>query len=667
MKKSILTGYPHIDKPWMKYYFSQGITQEQINDCLDIPNMNMTEYLKSETKDCKNKIAYIYYCKETTYDEMFHNADIASKVFSQIGVNKGENILYLVSNVPEEEELWFGATQIGAVSDYIDPRPDSMDMIANAKKVLEIIKYEKPKYIVALDKCYLGMLKPIEHELKDLGIGNIIILSASDSMDINAQYEYLKDIINYDRLKDGKSIVKEFGGIEKLIREKAVLEKLSSMNMLEETLNEAIKNSPLRIMKYKNLARECENSKIEIVHDPNSINYIGHTSGTSGTRPKPIALSNKNAISSLKQCKLAGVGPKEGETSLHILPGFAPFGRFNNGIQTYANKGTNIHIDEFVFNEFGYLILKYKPNAIMTPPSFLDQIFNSAYMKGEDLSFLHKIVYGGDSKSADDEININNKLQEHGCNYPVEKGHGMSEYCGCGTYAKADYNLFDSIGIPIPQTTYSIVDPDIEDKLVPLKFEENMDRLKGELVVSSEHVTNGIFNGDVIVKHYEMDGKSYIRTRDLAEMDRNGIFYISARKDRSFTRIDGYKIKPNEIEKEIEKNDKVRYAKIVDYYDEKLKGNMPLCHIVLKNPNITEDEKEEIVKEIVYEQIIGNPTMSSRQIPSKFKFRDSLPLTKNNKIDINALRTEPLDQVDVNVEVSETNLTVGDIKIFRML
>ena len=56
--------------------------------------------------------------------------------------------------------------------------------------------------------------------------------------------------------------------------------------------------------------------------------------------------------------------------------------------------------------------------------------------------------------------------------------------------------------------------------------------------------------------------------------------------------------------------------------------------------------------------------MSSRQIPSKFKIRSSMPLTKNNKVDFNALRQEELDGTEINVDVRETNLSVEDIDIY---
>lgn len=189
--------------------------------------------------------------------------------------------------------------------------------------------------------------------------------------------------------------------------------------------------------------------------------------------------------------------------------------------------------------------------------------------------------------------------------------------------------------------------------------------LVGELAVSSDAVTNGILDDKVIIPHYELDGKSYIRTRDLVKMNRDGIFSFDSRKDRSFTRFDGYKVKPYEIEKVIEENDKIKYCRIVQYYDDRKRGLMPIAHIVLNDEDILSTEEEtKLVEEIVYKQIIANPTMSSRQIPSKFRIRESLPLSKNSKVSFNELINEGLKGNEISVDVMETNLSVGNIEIY---
>lgn len=96
----------------------------------------------------------------------------------------------------------------------------------------------------------------------------------------------------------------------------------------------------------------------------------------------------------------------------------------------------------------------------------------------------------------------------------------------------------------------------------------------------------------------------------------------------------------------------------------KIRGIMPICHMVLENEITSKDELIKIIEEIVYDQIITNPSMSSRQIPTKFRVWDSMPLTKNNKIDFNALKSEQLNGSEINVEIHETNLTVERIMVY---
>ena len=567
----------------------------------------------------------------------------------------------MVPNIPEASQLWFGATEIGAVADFIDPRPDSMDIMANARKVLEIIKYERAKYIVALDMCYLAMLKPIEKELKELGIENIIVLSASDSMNISGKIDYMKDVLNYNNLRNIRNNDRD---VKKLKSYRVLLDKIKMMQKVNGDLDRAIKSSPLRVYRYGELVRECQRSTYDFITDPNLVNYIGHTSGTSGSRPKPITATNRGGISTLQQLIKGNVSFKPGERALHVLPFFAPFGAYDNYLLNIVSNASSISVPEFEISEFGYLLKKYKPNIIMATPAWISALPDCDYLQDMDLSCVTKVIYGGDSMTASDEERVNKWLKAHGSIAECEKGHGMSEFLGCGSYAQKEYNNLNSIGIPLPNTIYTIVDPNVEDRLVPLRFNDGEEMLSGELVVHSDAVTPGTLHGDIIIPHYDMDGVDYIRTRDLVHMNRDGVFFHEARKDRSFTRFDGFKIKPYEIEKEILSNKKVKSVCLVDYFDDRRRGIMPICHIVLDESITTEEEILNTINEIVYKNIIGNPTMSSRQIPAKFKVRVSMPISKNGKVDFNALRREELDGTEINVDVNETNLTVDNIEIY---
>ncbi len=651
----IMTGYPHIDKPWMKYYDKN----------LDVKKFkgNPVDYLKKNNLNRKSNTAESYYGRKFSYDEILFD-DTATKVLNSLGVKKGDIILNLVPNIPEAGELWRGATNLGAVSDFIDPRPDSTNLKANAQKLLEIIKFEKPKFIVALDMCYLGMLKPIENELKELGINKIVILSASDSMNLPAKIDYLKDVINYNELKNIRTA--DDNTINKLKWYQALKSKMESMKKTQNAFDMAIKDSPLEIYKYNDLKNNVKYAMNYVIEtDENLMTYVGHTSGTSGARPKPIPVTNKNIISKLQQFEQAGMSINVGDKILRILPLFAPFGAFDNYMINLSYGAVSVDVPEFDMSEIGYLLKKYQPNIIIATPSWLSSLPKCKYLEKMDLSFIEKMVYGGDSMPSSEEEKLNTWLKEHGSEIQVRKGYGMSEFIGDASYAKNEYNKYGTIGIPLPMTTFGLVDPNIEDKLVPLKFEDGKDRLEGELVVSGDTVTDGVFNDNIIVPHYELDGKSYIRTRDIAQMDRDGLFYHMERKDRSFTRFDGFKYKPHEIEPILEKHPDIEYARVVEYYDDKYKGYMPICHLLLNKKYDNEEDYIKLVEDIVNNYIVNNPNMSSRHIPTKFKIRASMPFTKNSKIDFNALKKEGLDGTEINVDIDESILTVGNINIYK--
>ncbi len=59
--------------------------------------------------------------------------------------------------------------------------------------------------------------------------------------------------------------------------------------------------------------------------------------------------------------------------------------------------------------------------------------------------------------------------------------------------------------------------------------------------------------------------------------------------------------------------------------------------------------------------------MNSRQIPAKFKIRNSFPLNAASKINDVALRKEKLTGDEINVVVNETNIAVESISIYKDL
>ena len=631
-----LTGYPSIDKPWLKYYDPEFLAKP-------IPAMNIYTYLQTMTKDYGALTALSYYGREISYTELFQHIDEAAKVLMSIGVKSGDRVMYLMPNIPETAYFLYGGARLGAVADYIDPRPDSVDFTVSAQKVLAMFKEEKAKFLVSLDQCYLAMLKPIEQELKELGVEQIVLVSASDSMNGRAKLNYLHETLSFNGFS-------------------ALAKSLAKTKRLTKLISDARESSPVRVWDYIELIEKAKALILPpIEYEKDQLAVIVHTSGTSSAKPKPIPLTHDNFNFYAHQTNGANMPMSVGDRALHMLPFFAAFGIVDVVHAGFCHANNLIMIPEFSTGNFGKLIKKYKPQTIIGAPSWFLALAKDAVLQDADLSFLTMATYGGDSMDVEDEININQFLKDRNSQCVLTKGHGMSETCGCASYATGDYNNLASVGAPMPLTTYAVVDPETKEMM---RFDTAQDYLEGELIISSGAVTSGILDGKVIVPHREYNGESYIFTRDIARMDRNGVMTFLARSDRSITRFDGYKIKPHEVESIIKGYPSVQYCILSPIYDKEKFGNVVIADIVLQSHCIpSREEQVKLVDKLIHSQFINNPEVSARQIPAWFRFRESLPMTVNSKVNYNALANEPLNGSEVAVCIEETNISVGKISV----
>ena len=78
-----LTGYPSIDKPWLKYYTEEAIKAK-------LPECNIYEYLWENNKKHLEDIAITYFYKNISYRELFENIDKIADSFISSGVKKGD-------------------------------------------------------------------------------------------------------------------------------------------------------------------------------------------------------------------------------------------------------------------------------------------------------------------------------------------------------------------------------------------------------------------------------------------------------------------------------------------------------------------------------------------------------------------------------------------------
>lgn len=582
---------------------------------MEIKEIEKTAYqfLEERAKKIGNNIAKNYYGNKVTYDEFRDNISKTAKAFNGMGISKNNRVGVIMPNIPETSYIQYGLNKIGAVADYIDPRTKPIVL-------REFVEREKIDMIVCASECYDGIIKPVEHDIHEmLKIKDIVVPSSFDSLPL---------------------------GLKQLMQLKSFIKNNNS----EYTLNR---------ISYKDFIKQSEKMIPKTVdYSKEQLAIITHSSGTTGI-PKPIPISNENMNALVYQHDLLDLGLEEGMKFLHILPYFAAYGSVNSEHLGSCMGMEMLEIPLFDINKLAELVLKTKTNVIIGIPSWWEIMIDSPVMKNADLSFLKIAVAGGDSLDPKTELKINEFLATHNAKCVLSKGHGMSEISGCGTYTTRDCNNLGDVGRPLPFTRYEVFD---EEKGILLPFDGTRE-ITGEAYITGPSMSSGVLDGREVIKIKTIDGERYIQSGDIITKRLDGSIHFEERADRGFTRFDGYKIHPSKIEEIINKHPAVKDCIIVNYYEEKYFGNMPIVHVVLNDD--CSIEKEDVINEIIFGTMQNDKSITTRDIPIKWNFRDSIPLTLMSKKNYKTLIEEGINGNEYTIDIEEDNMRINNINIIN--
>ena len=140
MNKAELTGYPSIDKPWLKYY-----SEEATN--VTFPQSTVYECIYKNNRRYGNEIAMIYYGKKITYRKMFVEIDKAAGAFTALGVGGGDNVAICMPAVPEALYTVLALNKIGANANMLNPT-------FSEEQLTERITETGAKILVVLNELY---------------------------------------------------------------------------------------------------------------------------------------------------------------------------------------------------------------------------------------------------------------------------------------------------------------------------------------------------------------------------------------------------------------------------------------------------------------------------------------------------------------------------------
>ena len=122
------TGYPSVDKPWLKFYSEDVLNYHQ-------EDLTLYENLLKNNKDYPNDIALNYMGHRISFGELFESIDKTALAFKKAGVKKDDIVTIALPSIPEALFCVYALNKIGAIANMIHPLAGAQETINYVNEV----------------------------------------------------------------------------------------------------------------------------------------------------------------------------------------------------------------------------------------------------------------------------------------------------------------------------------------------------------------------------------------------------------------------------------------------------------------------------------------------------------------------------------------------------
>ena len=404
-EKKPLTGYPSIDKPWLKYF-----SDSEKN--MTIPKGSMFDYLYERNSAYPHDIALEYYGRRISYQNLFRQIDKCCRNLTAMGVGKGDIVTVQAIPLPQVIVLIYALTRIGACGNMLYPDAKAADVISSMKKTGSHL-------LIVVDKLF----SLYENDLPDNFGCPIILMNIADQMSLLSRL---------------------------IASRKAAYEQ---------------NNRKLRTIRWNDFI-SGEGKVYEENHDGTVPAFMLRTGGTTGI-PKETVLTNENFNAITEAAYRANTCARwiRQGTDVLLLPPFIAFG-IGSGIHDALCFGLKTVITLDVSPAaVSKLFLKHKPNYIIAGTVQIEQMMNDLKENEVDLSYIEEICVGGEAINPTFEQNLRSFLTTHNCKVLPLKGYGLTETSATVTVERVDANGVGSVGIPFALCNMKAIDPETGKEL----------------------------------------------------------------------------------------------------------------------------------------------------------------------------------------------------------
>lgn len=567
MSDKLLTGYPSIDKPWLKYYSEETINApipkctvfESIYEnnrhyhnsekeklvlttqkMTGIPSENLSMY--DQWLACNKSRFEIpgieYFGKQFTFGETDKIIDQYAKAFMELGHKKDYSVTICAPIIPSTIFAFYALNKIGI-------RVNFVSHLLIQSNAIEYIDNNETETLVILDRFYLSCAEA----LNQTHLKNVIVSSLGD--DTSAEMSQL------------------LGG--------------DAFVSMAKELSAASNFKVLSIPEFADLGKH---STADVVssHEENMTAVILYTGGSTGV-PKGVEITNEGMANMYKLYQAKEFDFVPGDRNLCIIPPNHPTSFVHCMITPFIYGVTQVLQPIYDKNRFASDLRDLNVQSVMAAASHYATLVKSDLAEGA-LSHIKWAFCGGEPVPYELAKTINQVLEKTGVQNPyLALGYGMSEL---GPMCMLSYKipgLLNKVGQTIPGVKARIRDV--------ITGEILGDNKRGRLEILTPCRMKGYFkNPELTEKFFMEDG--YADTGDIAIRDEEGYYEVLGRANDSFITQDNSVVYLFDIENFVYQDEAVLEAEAVKCEMEE-NVFVPIVHIVLK-PEYVGQEAEVIIR-----------------------------------------------------------------------
>jgi fatty-acyl-CoA synthase len=347
-----------------------------------------------------------------------------------------------------------------------------------------------------------------------------------------------------------------------------------------------------------------------ITTGPDDLCVMPYTSGTTG-HPKGCMHTHRSAMSTL----VGGVqwfARTQDSTYLTVLPLFHVTGMSGSMNGPLFVGATVVVLPRWDRDAAAQLIQRYRVTIWQAISTMVVDFLANPRIADYDISSLQAMRGGGAAMPKA----VAQRLKDlTGLDY-VE-GYGMSETMAATHINPPHRPKPQCLGIPVFDVDARVVDPATFAELPPGEI--------GEIVVHGPQVMRGYWNNPQATtdSFVTLDGKRFLRTGDLAQVDENGYFFMVDRLKRMIN-ASGFKVWPAEVEAMMYAHPAIQEVCVIAAHDAR-RGETVKALVVLRDAFKGQVSEQSIID-------WSHEHMAAYKSPRIVQLVDSLPKSGTGKV-----------------------------------